>query len=158
MSITPAILRMMKEYWTLKCSQDDSSYVFLRVFRASEVCVWTLNLFDASKHLSLGDVTIDNPTALESSSKTDQLGKGADIFIVPSNGSDVLHGHEGCSDGPFFKFQPLTKPYFTQHICENLKTIGSLESNFTGHSFRIRTATAAANTGIKDSTIHALGQ
>ena len=61
--------------------------------------------------------------------------------------------------GHFFKLtngQSLTKPYFTWTIHENLKAIGLPESNFARHSFHIEAATAAANAGIKDSTIREL--
>ena len=67
----------------------------------------------------------------------------------------------GASDGPFFKLtngQPLTKPYFTRRVRENLRAIGLPEFDFAGHSFQIGAATATANDGIEDSTIRALGR
>ena len=145
-----------------------SSYVLLWVFRAGEICVPRsncLNIYHGVTWL----LTVPQPPPPPHNAwkfiKNRSARKGCGDFywqdwllIVPGNGSDVLRGHEGGSNGPFFKFQPLTKPYFTRHVCENLKTIGSPESNFTGYSFHIRAATAAANVGIKDSTIHALGQ
>ena len=52
----------------------------------------------------------------------------------------------------------LTKSSFTNKIRVGLQAVGLPESNFAGHSFRIGTATAAANAGIEDSVIRTLGK
>ena len=60
-------------------------YAFFGSFRAGEITIATLSPFDPKKHLAWGDVAIDNlasPKALRvQQSKTDQLGKGEDVFI-----------------------------------------------------------------------------
>jgi len=56
-------------------------------FRAGEITLPTITSFDVTKHLAWGEVAIDsteNPQALKihlKKSKTDQLGKGVDVYI-----------------------------------------------------------------------------
>ena len=67
----------------------------------------------------------------------------------------------GYSEGPFFRFsngQPLTKAKLTDHIQQALCSLGLPYQDFTGHSFRIGTATMAANAGLEDSVIRTLGR
>ena len=71
----------------------------------------------------------------------------------------------GQQPGPFFRRQlskPLTKPHFVNKVKKAL-TVAALDqssnqSEFSGHSFRIRAATAAAQAGIFDSAIQTLGR
>ena len=63
----------------------------------------------------------------------------------------------GPSKGHLFQWKdgsPLTRPEFTKYVKAAL--VANHES-YTGHSFRIGAATAAAQAGIPDSTIKALG-
>lgn len=65
------------------------------------------------------------------------------------------------SSGPLFRAsegQPLTKAAFVQKIRETLSQLGLPAEQFAGHSFGIGAATAAAQAGIEDSVIEALGQ
>ena len=103
--------------------------MFFGFFRAGEICIPTLNSFDASKHLSWGDVAIDSSAAPQclkvhlKRSKMDQLDKDVDIFIgktdcslCPVMAVMSYMAIKGASDGSLFKLtngQPLTKPYFT---------------------------------------------
>ena len=61
----------------------------------------------------------------------------------------------GTTDGPFFRLasnqQPLTKQLFMSKVRQALRELGLPEHHFTGHSFRIGVATAAARAGIEDS-------
>ena len=106
-------------------------------------------------------------------SKTDQLGKGVDVFVgktgcplCPVAAVLAYMASRGPLPGPFFRFtngQPLTKSQFTSHIHSALKAVGLPYNSFAGHSFaghsfRIGAATAAARAGIEDSTIRTMGR
>ena len=137
--------------------------------RAGEITISTISEFDSSKYLNWGDVAIDdgsNPRLLKVHlkwSKTDQLGKGVDIYIgntdclfCPVIAVMAYMASRGPAPGSFFKLangHPLTKSRFTNKIKAGLQAVGLPESDFPGYSFRIRAATAAANDGIEDSTI-----
>ena len=114
--------------------------------------------------------SIDNPQTLKvhlKISKTDQLGRGVDMYIGKMDCSlcplaAMLHymAIRGLSAGPFFVLKtgaPLTKSAFTARIWEALQTLGFPES-FAGHSFRIGAATTAASAGIEDSVIRTMGR
>ena len=147
---------------------------FFGFFRAGEITSPSLTSFDNSRHLSWGDVSIDNhskPRMLEvhlKYSKTDQWGKGVNVYLrttgcslCPVTGVITYMSVRGGSSGPFFKLQnghPLTKSHFSQQLRTALQAIGLPYQNFAGHSFRIGAATAAARAGIKDSTIQAMGR
>ena len=63
--------------------------------------------------------------------------------------------------GPFFRNErghPLTKAAFVQKIRQALSQLGLPAEQFAGHSFRIGAATAAAQAGLEDSVIQALGR
>lgn len=67
----------------------------------------------------------------------------------------------GFADSPLFQFKdqtPLTKDKFIQHVRAALSAAGYDPSHYAGHSFRIGAATTAAERGIEDSTIKALGR
>ena len=62
----------------------------------------------------------------------------------------------GSQTGPFFLDSSqavITKQRFVELIREILNAISLPQHQYAGHSFRIRAATTAAATGIKDSTI-----
>ena len=116
-----------------------------------------------SYNLNWGDVAIDNiqsPSMVKvilKRSKTDQLGKGADVVVgktgcslCPVSALLAYMVRRGATLGPFFQFsnrQPLTKPVFTQRIRAALQAAGLPYANFAGHSFRIGAATTAARAG-----------
>lgn len=147
---------------------------FFGFFRAGEITIPSLTSFDNSRHLSWGDVSINNhlqPRMLKvhlKYSKTDQWGKGVDIYLgttgcslCPVTGVVTYMSVCGGFPGPFFKLQdgrPLTKSHFSQQLWTALQAIGFPYQNFAGHSLRIGAATAAARAGIKDSTIQAMGR
>ena len=63
--------------------------------------------------------------------------------------------------GPIFRNSrghPLTKAAFVCAIRRALAELGLPAKQFAGHSFRIGAATAAAQAGLEDSTIQALGR
>ena len=53
---------------------------------------------------------------------------------------------------------PLTKSKFTKGVQNVLQALGLPHADFTGHSFRIGAATAAARAGVEDSLICTLGR
>ena len=146
---------------------------FFGFFRAREIKIPSLTSFDNSRHLSGGDVSIDNhlqPRMLKvhlKYSKTDQWGKGVDIYLGTTGcslcsvtGVVTYMSVHGGSPGPFFKLQdgrPLTKSHFSKQLQTALQAIGFPYQNFAGHGFRIGAAIAAARAGIEDSTIQAIG-
>ena len=171
---------MLKKHWTPKKSDPDISMIWdaavlcFGFFRAGEITTPSLSEFDGSKHLAWGDVAIDdphNPQTLRvhlKRSKTDQLGKGVDVFIgktdcplCPIATVMAYMALQGPDSGAFFMLasgHPITKSCFTSRIKAGLKAVGLLELDFAGHSFRIGATTAAAHAGIEDSTIHTLGR
>ena len=94
-----------------------SYYVFLWFSRSGEITIPSCTAYDATSHLSWGDVAIDNtlsPKLLQvilKRSKTDQTGKGVKVFIVRTNGLlcpvTVILSYmttRGSDSGPFFKY------------------------------------------------------
>ena len=53
---------------------------------------------------------------------------------------------------------PLSKPRFVEQVRSALARAGISTERYSGHSFRIGAATAAAEAGVLDSTIQALGR
>ena len=67
----------------------------------------------------------------------------------------------GTTAGPFFRLEngiPLTKSRFVQKVHDVLTRAGISHTGYSGHSFRIGAATAAAEAGLEDSVIQALGR
>ena len=116
--------------------------------------------FDPSLHLTLDDIQVDAPLNPKSVClfikcfKIDPLRKGC--FVLLGHGSTPLspvvsmvnypHLH-GLSPGPLFLYQDST-PLSRSKLSAFLKS--TLQSNFSGHSFRVGTATTAASRGIPD--------
>ena len=179
--ITPAILRKIQEQWSPMASDPDilmlwaaAVLCFFGFFRSGEITVPSQNSFDSRKHLSWGDIAVDNqlhPTMLKvklKQSKTDQFGKGVEVYVgrtscplCPVAGVLAYMASRGSQEGAFFKFkngQPLTKAKFTQQVRIALQAAGLPCLNFAGHSFRIGAATTAAKAGVEDSVIRTLGR
>ena len=101
-------------------------------------------------------------------SKTDQERKGTSVFIektrddiCPVAAMSAYLAVRGPSQGPVFQYtdaRPLTKVRFTDQIRDALATIGYDPKSYAGHSFRIGAASTAAERGVEDSSIKALGR
>ena len=179
--ITPAVLRQIKGQWSAKASDPDtvmlwaaSVFCFFGFFRAGEITVPTQAAYNPRRHLSWGDVSVDNtkdPQILKvvlKFSKMDQLGKGAEVYLgrtgctlCPVAATVAYMVMRGDCPGQFFRFkngQPLTKPKFIHHVRSALQGAGLPYSDFTGHSFRIGAATTAAKAGVEDSMIQTQGR
>ena len=179
--ITPAILQKIHDQWSPRAHESDfimlwaaAILCFFGFFRAGEITIPTRSSFNPHKHLCWQDVAIDNPLdpkmlkVVLKYSKTDQMGRGAEVFIGKTGGTlcpvagilsyMVVRGNH---EGQFFMFQdgqPLTKDKFVKHVRLALQAAGLPYSNFAGHSFRIGAATTAAAAGVEDSTIRTLGR
>ena len=147
---------------------------FFGFFRSGEITAPSLTAFDPSVHLSWGDVAVDDrthPTSLRvhlKRSKCDQFGAGVDVHIgrtasplCPVTAILAYMASRQGAAGPFFQDglgRPLTKAVFVQKIRQALSQLGLPAEQFAGHSFRIGAATAAAQVGLEDSVIQALGR
>ena len=130
--------------------------------------------YDASTHLSWGDLAVDNPAQPSTlsirlkASKTDPSRKGITLYIgkVPSNICPVAAMLayllvRGQQVGPLFQFKdgrPLTQHKFVVAVRDALKRAGIRADKYADHSFRIGAATTAAARGIEDSIIKTLGR
>ena len=79
---------------------------------------------------------------------------------MPGGGSGSILGGEG-SAGPFFRFAsgtPLSRELLVKHVRAALQPHDIDVSRYSGHSFRIGAATAAAAVGVEDSMIKTLGR
>ena len=151
-----------------------ASLYFFGFFRSGELMVLSVTAFDELFHLAWGDVAVDdsNPPAVIKihlkRSKCDQLGNGVDIY-VGRTGTDICPVTlalqyvrvRGPSPGPFFRRHdgsPLMKALFMAKVRQVLVLLGQDAQRYAGHSFRIGAATAAAQAGLEDSVIQALGR
>lgn len=146
---------------------------FLGFFRAGEITVPSATAFDPAIHLAWGDVSTDSSSPLSrirvflKRSKTDQFGRGVEVWLG-NTGDDLSPvqavltyvARRGSALGPFFRFEdgsPLTKQRFVDRIQEALTRAGITTHGYSGHSFRIGAATAAADAGLEDSVIPIVG-
>ena len=131
--------------------------------------------FDSAVHLTFKDIAVDSMMDTQpirvtiKQSKTDQFRKGAQVFIGQTGEKTLcpvsamlayLAARQG-RDGPLFYFANgdyLTKENFIKLVREAHNTLGYVSSSFAGHSFRIGAATTAAEAGIDEATIKALGR
>ena len=179
--ITPSILRRLRSVWVSTPPHHDTTMLwaaaaacFFGFFRAGEITIPSTSTFDPAVHLAWGDVAVDAgqpPSKIRiwlKRSKTDQFGRGVAVFLgatgddlCPVSAMLAFVALRGNSPGPFFRFRngnPLTKARFVARVREALEQAGIPAQSYSGHSFRIGAATAAAQAGIQDSTIQALGR
>ena len=179
--ITLPILRQLRQAFAMVRERADgtmlwaaSALCFFGFFRSGEITIPGLTTFDGNCHLSWGDVAADdlsNPSVLRvhlKRSKCDQVGQGVDVF-VGKTGCDLCPvgavmqyvAQRGPDPGCFFRLHdgsPLTKARFVARVKSALRDSGIPADNYSGHSFRIGAATAAAQAGISDTTIQMLGR
>ena len=133
--ITIQILHKLKGVWLAEPNQFDaamlwaaSSMCFFGFLRAGEVVVPSDHEYDASVHLSVEDVLVDNtitPQWLEiqvKASKMDPFRKGVSVYIGVTGGvvfpvAAILdyRVRRGSAAGPFFRFSDgrfLTRQQF----------------------------------------------
>ena len=127
--------------------------------------------YDPAVHLSWGDVSIsDDGRVLRvflKRSKTDQYGRGVEVFMAATDNDlcpvTAVRSYvslRGTRPGALFCItdgSPLTKSRFVEPVSSALSQAGVPIAGYSGHSFRIGAATAAAQAGIPDSVIQAPG-
>lgn len=145
---------------------------FFGFFRLGELVANTRQ--DDQNTLQYRDVAIDSiisPTMLEirlRHSKTDRFGAGVSIFLgrslndlCPVAAMLAFLVVRGGNDGPLFcnpDGSPVTKYQVISNVRLALQTLGLDDKAYAGHSFRIGAATTAAERGLEDSLIKALGR
>ena len=177
--ITPAILRQMKALWLHRADQREvimmwavAVVCFFGFFRLGELTAKSESTTDVG--LLFSDVSVDSqdsPTTVAlrlRRSKTDQVGKGVHIYLG-STGDDLCPvaallayiAIRGGSPGPLFchpNGKPLTRTQVIAATRQALVTLGLDSQLYAGHSFRTGAATTAAECGLEDSLIKALGR
>ena len=179
--ITPAILEKLRQGWSAKRDAYDTKIIwaacclcFCAFLRAGEMTIPSDGQYDASVHLNVSDISVDNienPSMLQvriKQSKTDPFRQGVNLCVGRTRTSlcpvaAVLSylAARGMSDGPLFQFQDgraLTRQRFVYQVREGLRMAGIDQNKYCGHSFRIGAATTAAAKGVEDSIIKTLGR
>ena len=178
--ILPSHLRQIRAVWSSSPDPDVLmlwavvTLAFFGFFRSGEITVPSVTAFNPTLHLCWGDVSVDSretPTMIKvhlKVSKCDQFGRGVNVFVGHTEDDlcpvvAVLNyiAQRGEQSGPFFCFSdhtPLTKARFITKVREALAAAGVDCSSYSGHSFRIGAATTAAQAGVADSVIQALGR
>lgn len=178
--VTPDILRKLRKSWERKCQDPDYIMLwaacctcFFGFLRSGEVTIPSSREYDPEGHLSEGDVSLDSqsdPSVVRvhiKASKTDPFRQGVYVYLgrtgselCPVAAVAAYLAIRGRSAGPFFRFAagtPLSRESLVKHIRGALRPFGVDVSQYSGHSFRIGAATAAAAVGVEDSMIKTLG-
>lgn len=179
--ITPYILRRVKTVLDREPHRQDNIMLwaacclgFFAFLRSGEMTSPSINSFDPGWHLTPMDVAVDNlqqPSLIQLSlkgSKTDQTRRGISLFVGRTNNELcpvaamlAYLAIRGFDRGPLFQTedgQPLTRAKLVCLLRATLAAAGIDPTCYSGHSFRIGAATAAAANGISDSTIQTLGR
>ena len=177
--VTMDILRHLHRVWSKPPITHDKTMLwaacclgFFGFLRAGEF-TYTQNSLDGYC-LSAADISINsrsNPQLLTvhlKQSKTDPYGSGCRIYLgrtntIPCPVSAILSylSYRPSTSGPLFILQdgtPLSRPKLVSSLREALSKAGINASHYSGHSFRIGAATAAAQAGYSDSFIQTLGR
>lgn len=179
--ITPDILQKLRESW----EKDDHNHdhimlwaacctCFFGFLRSGEVTVPSSREYDPEGHLSEGYIALDsqrNPSVVRvhiKAAKTDPFRQGVYVFLgktgnklCPVVAVAAYLVVRGRQPGPFFLFRSgslLSRELLVKHIREALLPYGVDVKKYSGHSFRIGAATAAAAMGVEDSMIKTLGR
>ncbi len=179
--ITPQILRGIKVLWSPQQLQHNTIMLwsaictaFFGFFRLGEITAPSASHFDPKVHLTFNDISIDDPVSTKvitlqiKCSKTDQLRAGTNISLARSDDDlcpvAALLAYiaiRGDRPGPLFILDDgrfLTQPLLTFHLRQAISQLGLDPKAYAGHSLRIGAATTAAERGLEDSTIKALGR
>lgn len=147
---------------------------FFGFLRAGEFTVRSPVEFNASSSLTLADVAVDqhdNPSVVRirlKQSKTDPFRHGVDIFLgrtkadlCPVSALLAYIAVRPAVSGPLFVFRDgsfLSRERLIIAVQAALEQAGVNARSYTGHSFRIGAATAAAEAGLEDSVVKMLGR
>ena len=178
--ITPQLLRRIFQVWSSDTVSFDRIMLwaafcigFFGFMRSGEFTCPSLSAF-TDDMLAPGDVAVDSRSAPSyivvrlKRSKNDPFGAGVTIHlgatgdsICPVNAMLSYLAQRPPSPGPLFIFSdgsPLSRPRLITELRQALHQAGIDDSRYSGHSFRIGAATAAAQAGLSDSTIKMLGR
>ena len=124
--------------------------------------------------LSVDDIAVDSHqdpqvmTIILRRSKTDPFSTGTRLYLgrtgnklCPISAMLAYLAIRPPTAGPLFTFQdgtPLTRDQLVTHLRQALCQLNVNATGFSGHSFRIGAATAAARAGLSDSLIQSLGR
>ena len=175
--ITPHLLSLLHSHWESTVYPERQVFwvaavlCFAGFFRLGEL----LQSPDLSSVLSSGIVSIDNqddPAVIRVHlcfSKCDQYGRGVKVYVgwcvstqlCPVVAVTSCMACRGPKPGPFFQLmsgRTLTKLSFVSELRQALMACVIDQAAYSGHSFRIGAATAAAKSSLQDFTIQMLGQ
>ena len=178
--ITLQIMQKAKHLLSQKSSYDNTMLwaacclAFFGFLRVSEFTVPTQHDYDASTHLSLSDISVDNrnnPQLIKvhiKQSKTDPFREGTDIYLGATNNSIFPISRlipylsiRGAQPGPLFitkDHRYLTRLLFSQKLDTLLDHLQINTQQYNTHSFQIGAATTAAQALIPDAHIKMLGR
>lgn len=179
--ITPDLLRAVLAVWSRGVFDFDKvmlwaafSLGFFGFLRAGEFTCPSLVGFDQSSMLTAGDVWVDShvdPQCLTvrlKRSKGDPFGAGVLIYLgrtfqllCPVSALLSYLAVRPSMPGPLFIFRdgvPLSRDRLVTSLTQALRAAGVDAAHYSGHSFRIGAATAAAKAGVPDSLIQTLGR
>ncbi len=179
--ITPPILLALKQLWSTLAQDPDIVMLwaacclgFFGFMRAGEFTTPSLSYFDPQAMLAPEDVSVDSHSSPSficvhlKQSKTDPFRMGVDICLGRTGKalcsvSAVLAylAIRPSSPGPLFIFRDgsfLSRQRLVTRLRQGLQRVGINPACFSGHSFRIGAATAAARAGMEDSVIKMLGR
>lgn len=146
---------------------------FFGFLRCSELAI-TSN-FNSKIHPTISDLSLVDDETISyfiKQSKTDQSKKGHFIYIFNLHSpiqpyqtlQSYLHFRNSTSKDPSDPLfindsnQPVTRFWFQKHLRLVLTQSGIPAEHFSGHSFRIGAATTAAQKGLSQQQIQALGR
>ena len=175
--ITPSILRCLHRVWSAQPLTYD------RVMLWAAACLGFFGFLHVGEFthtsqrpcpLSPAHIRVDSHvqptyiTVLLTNSKTDVFGTGVTLVIGHTGGSicpvAALLAYlavRSSAPGPLFireNGSPLTRVYLVAAVRSALSQAGINVQGYSGHSFRIGAASAAAAAGLSDSLIQSLGR
>lgn len=179
--ITSALMKALKKSWESQAPSYNTAMLwaatctcYFGFLRSGEATVPSESAYDPAVHLSITDVSLDSQTNAQviairiKASKTDSFRKGVTVYlgrtspeVCPVAAILSYIGVRGTSPGPLFKFSdgsPLTRDSFVRQLRAALSPSGVDPAQYSGHSFRIGTATSTAAAGVPDVLIQTLGR
>ena len=179
--ITPSILRRVgatlksqEATWDRRMIWAAMNLCFFGFLRSGEICCPSVSHFDPTCHLSPADLMVDShtrPTRLSvciKASKTDPFRLGVTLVLgatqrdlCPIAAILPYVALRGATTGPLFQLASgvfLTRERFVTEVRRLLQLAGLDPELYSGHSFRIGAATAAAQAGLEGHTIQTLGR
>lgn len=179
--VTPDLLRAILASWSDAPLSFDRTMLwaafclgYFAFLRAGEFTCPSIRKFDSSSMLAVGDISVDShtdPRCLRvylKRSKCDPFGAGIPVYVgrtflplCPVAAVLAYLALRPSAPGPLFIYEDgtsLSRERLSTSFSQALKSAGVAGVGFSGHSFRIGAATAAAKAGVSDSLIQTLGR